>query len=87
MMVQFESMPDGHLGCISGAKHGIELKTESVRPLHRASYRAGPFARVSDKTEIDKILRTGGIELAETEWSTDIVSAPEKAGCSASCRV
>lgn len=45
MLSKFEPMWNGNLGHIKADKHGIELTSETVRPIYSAPYHSGPTAR------------------------------------------
>lgn len=49
MMTGLESISDVHLGCKSVTKHRIELPSDEIRHVHRASYRARRGAREFEK--------------------------------------
>lgn len=71
----FESIWDGQQGCITFAKHGIELTSNEMRSVHCATYRAGPRTRKSEKTQIDRMLKVEIIKPAKAESATPILSA------------
>lgn len=77
MMTGFESKSEGHLGRINDAKHHIELSSDKIRPIHCVTYKAGPRARESEITEIDRMIKMGVIDRAETECAFPIVFAPK----------
>lgn len=58
-------MWDGHLGQVKIEKHHIKLTPENTKPIHSASYRAGPEARELGKAEVDKMLSQKAIEPAQ----------------------
>lgn len=84
LLTEFTSMWDGHLGTIQTVKHRIDLDPPKAKPIHSAPYRAGPAARQLEREEIDKMLRMGVIEPAQTEWASPIVFVPKKTGHSGS---
>lgn len=78
MMTVFESMWDSKLDFISVAKHGFELTSDELRPVHSASYRAGPETSEFEKQEICKMVKLGVIQLTEKKWTAPIVLAPRR---------
>lgn len=75
-------MSDGLSGCITAAKHCIELPYNQTSPVHSAPYQAGPRTRELKKADIDKNLKEKAVELAQKECATLIVFAPKKDGIS-----
>lgn len=60
-------MMDGHLSCVSVAKHPIKLVDDNTQTVHSAHYRARPKTRRLQKIEIGRILKGDVVELAQTE--------------------
>lgn len=50
-------MSDGHFGRMSVVKHCIELKSDEIRHVHCAKYKAGRRATEIENREIDKLLK------------------------------
>ena len=57
---------DGSLGEISTTEHRNDLKPEA-KPVRSAPYRAGPKARRAESEEVERMLRAGVIEPAQSE--------------------
>lgn len=78
MLSQFDSMWDGHHGCVTMGKHRIELLQPEKAPVHAAPYQTGPESREAEKIEIDKMLTENVTEPTQTKWAALIVFAPER---------
>lgn len=76
-MSKWEYMWDGLLGHMSAEKHSIELKSDKILPKQFSPYRASSRARVFEKRELNRMIRTGDIESAETDWAAFIVFNPK----------
>lgn len=70
-------MWDSHLRGISVKKYSIQLSPGKVRSVHFGPYREGPRVCEWEKSERDKILKMGVIELVEAKWYALVVFAPE----------
>ena len=60
-------------------EHKIDLK-EGSEPYAQNAYRAGPKAREFEAQEIDRMLKAGVIEPAQSEWASPVVLLPKKDG-------
>lgn len=78
MLKRYSSMWDGTLGEIQIAQHCIEL-VPGTRPIAQPPYRAGPKAREVEGKEVEKMLKAGVIEPAQSEWASPVllVSKPD----------
>jgi hypothetical protein len=79
MLNKHAAMWSGKLGEITTTEHAIDLKPGS-RPIAVPPYRAGPKARELEQAEIDRQLRDGVIEPAQSEWASPVVFAPKADG-------
>ena len=79
MLRQYAHMWDGSLGEISTIEHRIDL-TPDAKPVRSALYRAGPKARKAESEEVERMLRAGVIELAQSEWASPVVLVPKPDG-------
>lgn len=59
VMIEFESILDGHLVCKSVAKPHIKMTSHKVTPLYCAHYMAWPGTREFEKLEICKMIKNG----------------------------
>lgn len=84
MLTQFSSMWHGHLGCISIARHRIELLPNSS-PVHYASYQDFPTARKFFTPRDWKMFSQYVIEPAQIKWAAQIVFPPRKNGSLCFC--
>lgn len=69
-------MSSGHHSLVSIEKHHIELGPAAARPIHSASYRAGPKAREYERNEISEMLWEGAIKPFHSKCAAAIVFAP-----------
>lgn len=74
-----------HLGRTDLAWNLMTLTTTGAGPIISSPSSDGPKARNRGKTEIDKVLRMNGIELAKSKWASPIVFVPKKDGWLPSC--
>ena len=65
MLRQYAHMWDGSLGDILTTEHRIDL-TPDAKPVRSAPYRAGPKARKAEREEVERMLRAGVIEPAQS---------------------
>ena len=79
MLRKYAHMWDGSLGEISTIEHRIEL-TPEAKPVRSAPYRAGPKARRAESEEVERMLRAGVIEPAQSEWASRVVLVPKPDG-------
>ena len=79
MLSKHAAMWSGKLGEITTTEHVIDLKPGS-RPIAVPPYRAGPKTRELEQAEIDRQLRDGVIEPAQSEWASPVVFAPKADG-------
>lgn len=63
----------------------LDRTSTRKKPVQFTPYRAGQKARDFEKSEIDEMLETKVIELAEMEWATAIVFASKKDGSPRLC--
>ena len=79
MLRKYARMWDGSLGEISTTEHRIDL-TPEAKPVRSASYRAGPKAHKAESEEVERMLRAGVIEPAQSEWASPVVLVPKPDG-------
>ena len=79
MLTEFDPMWDGSLGEINVVKHHIQLKPEA-QPVLQRPYRAGFKSRDFVSEEVDRMLKAGVIEPAQSEWASPVVCAPKQDG-------
>ena len=85
MLTKHEDMwTSGRLGEIAATEHRIEL-TDGTKPIRSMPYRQGPATRTKAEHEIRKMLYTGVIEPATSEWASPIVLVPKKDGSLCFC--
>lgn len=80
ILLQFESMGDGHFGHSTMARLQIELLQPDTAPVNLAPNQAGPKMCEFEKAGTDKMLAWNVIEPARTELATSIVLVPDKDG-------
>ena len=66
MLRKYAHKWDRSLGEISTTEHRIDLTSEA-KPVRSAPYRAGPKARRAESEEVERMLRAGVIEPAQSE--------------------
>ncbi|MGH0053304.1 MAG: reverse transcriptase/ribonuclease H family protein, partial [Sphaerochaetaceae bacterium] len=76
---KFPSMWNGTLGEINTIEHNIDL-IPGTKAFFSHPYRAGPKQRAVAQAEIDRMLRLGVIEKAQSPWASPVVFAPKKDG-------
>jgi transposase InsO family protein len=79
MLSKHAEMWNGKLGEISVTKHRIEL-VPNARPVYQAPYRAGKQSREIENTEVQRMLKAGVIEPANSEWASPVVLITKKDG-------
>ena len=79
MLKEFTPMWDGSLGTIGVTEHRIDL-LPGTRPISQHPYRAGPKAREEEKSQVEKMLRAGVIEPAQSSWASPVVLVPKSDG-------
>ena len=84
MLGEFEEMYDGKLGAINTTEHTIEL-IPGTRPVHTHPYREGPKTREIVKGEVERQLRAGVIEPAQSAWASPVVIVPKPDGTARFC--
>jgi hypothetical protein len=77
-------MWDGSLGHVHASNHKIEL-LPGARPVRSHPYRAGPRAREAEATEVQRMLKSGVIEPASSEWASPVVLVPKPDGSMRFC--
>jgi Reverse transcriptase (RNA-dependent DNA polymerase) len=70
-------MWDGRLGQIDSVSHHVKT---TGGPIFQQPYRAEPFARTAEQTEVNRMLAEDIIEPATSEWSSPVVLAPKRDG-------
>lgn len=78
MLSKFQHSWDGRLSLNKGIQTSVWTNFDRKRPIHSASYQAGPWAQEFVKHEIDIMLAMNIIERAQTEWASPIVYAHKK---------
>ena len=84
MLRRHSAMWDGSLGEINSTEHCIELKA-GTRPIAQQPYRAGFKEREFVATEIDKMLRSGVVEPAQSAWASPVAIVPKADGSHRFC--
>jgi hypothetical protein len=79
MLHPHNAMWNGKLGEIKVTEHRIELQP-GARPVYQAPYRAGRQGREVEKEEVERMLKTGVIEPANSEWASPVVLITKKDG-------
>ena len=64
---------------INITQHSIDL-IPGACPFKSVPYRAGPKTREVEQLEIEKQLKSGVIELSNSEWEVPVLFAPKKDG-------
>jgi hypothetical protein len=72
MLSKFSSMWTGQLGEINITQHRIDLVPDA-KPVYQAPYRAGVKGRKVEKEEVERMLKAGVIEPANSEWASPVV--------------
>jgi hypothetical protein len=70
-------MWDGRLGQIDSVSHRVKT---TGGPIFQQPYRAGPFARIAEQTEVNRMLAEDIIEPATSEWLSPVVLIPKRDG-------
>ena len=78
------SMWDGRLGHAHATSHRIDL-IPGAKPVHVPPYRAGARAREAESTEVQRMLKAGVIEPANSEWASPVVLVPKPDGSMRFC--
>ena len=79
ILEEYSSMWDGKLGEIKLTEHRIDLVPDA-RPFAQPPYRAGPKARQIKQEHVNKMLRGGVIEPAQSAWASPVVLVPKSDG-------
>jgi hypothetical protein len=77
MLSKHAFMWDGRLGQIESVSHLVKT---TGRPIFQQPYRAGPFFRTAEQTEVNLMLAEDIIEPATSEWSSPVVLVPKRDG-------
>ena len=77
-------MWDGRLGHAHATSHRIDL-IPGAKPVHVPPYRAGARAREAESTEVQRMLKAGVIEPANSEWESPVVLVPKPDGSMRFC--
>jgi Reverse transcriptase (RNA-dependent DNA polymerase) len=77
MLSKHASMWDSRLGQIDSVSHRVKT-TEG--PIFQQPYRARPFARTAEQTEVNRMLAEDIIVPATSEWSSPVVLVPKRDG-------
>jgi hypothetical protein len=77
MLSKHASMWDRRLGQIDSVSHRVKT---TGGPIFQQPYRAGPFVRTAEQTEVNRMLAEDFIEPATSEWSSPVVSVPKRDG-------
>lgn len=78
LIIKFESIWNGVLGCISFVQYCIRLASNQTRPVLITLTKAGRGAHKLEKIEIKKVWRMGVIQQAETNWPAPIGFVPKE---------
>lgn len=79
MLNRYAHMWDGSLGEINTTEHYIDLVPDA-RPFATPPYAAGPKLRQVQADEVDRMLRAGVIEPAQSPWASPVVLVPKPDG-------
>ena len=79
MLRKHEKMWSGELVHIAVTENSIDLVPDA-RPFKSAPYRAGPKMRELIDFEVNKQLKAGVIEPAQSEWLAPVLFVPKKDG-------
>lgn len=79
MLLEFTTMWDGSLGDITTTKHRIDFLL-NPKPFSQPSDSAGPKAREEDVIQMERMLRAGAIEPAQTPWASPVLLSLEADG-------
>jgi hypothetical protein len=82
MLSKHASMWDGRLGQIDSVSLRVKITGGSI---FQQPYRAGPFARTAEQTEVNRMLAEYIIEAATSEWSSPAVLLPKRDGGTRFC--
>jgi Reverse transcriptase (RNA-dependent DNA polymerase) len=77
MLSKHASMWDGRLGQIYSVSHRVKTTGGSI---FQQPYRAEPFVRTAEQTEVNRMLAEDIIEPATSEWSSPVVLVPKRDG-------
>lgn len=77
MTKEFETIWEGHLECVSIAKHWIDIYCQEKKYPATGSYRLGPRALKFEKWEINNVLELKITERYKTAWAAPL-SFPQK---------
>lgn len=80
MLEEFKRVWDGHLECITVAKHTIDLSNNDIKPVHYAAYQAGLTTGKLTAAGIAQINTDKVIEWANTKWAAENVFPANKDG-------
>jgi hypothetical protein len=78
------SMGDVRLGHIHSTSHRIDL-LPGAKPVHALPYRAGGRALEAESSEVQRMLKSGVIEHATSEWDIPVVLVPKPDGSMRFC--
>lgn len=84
MLSEFKDMRFGELGMIKEMKHQIDLMPYAS-PISHEPLCTRPTALENEKTEIDRMLRSGVIKPVNDEWAGLMVLVPKKDGTMRLC--
>jgi hypothetical protein len=76
LLGKHRSMWDGRLGHVHSTSHRIDL-LPGANPVHTQPYRAGARAREAESSEAQRMLKSGVIEPATSEWTSPGCSSAE----------
>jgi len=79
LLRKYGQMWDGTLGEIPMTEHHIDV-LPGTRPIASAPYRAGPKAPRAESAEVERMLRMGAIEPAQSAWDSPVVLVPKPDG-------
>ena len=79
MLRKHSSLWSGALGTIRATEHRIALEPDT-KPICSMPYRKGPAMRDMVAKEVNKMLNSGVIEPASTEWAFPVVLVQKKDG-------
>lgn len=80
ILTDLESMWDGHVECVTVAKHHISLIGDSARMVHSVPYGAGRTARWFSATKIVRMIAEKVIKPVTIEWAATIAFNLKKDG-------
>lgn len=83
LMVDYPELFQNIHGCTTIAIHDVD--TGSTLPVKQHPYRLGPVTLKRVEEELECMIRIGGVEPSQSEWSSPVVLVPKPDGTSRLC--